>query len=220
MAQTNGSILRSYFEEVVNQKRLDLISKYFSEKFIGHGSPYVGMGVMIDDSSGDKVTIRHVHPGSPAQGKLQEGDELLRVVDGEKTWKGFEELRHSLWGQGALGSLITLHVRRDKAEREVPVTRGLVQGFEYPYSMLEDGNREFFKEYPDLKIRLVNVIEAGDLVAYHAENQGHNTRFGRSAVWAEFGYARFQDGKITDWWSSDDSASLLKQLGYTILPPA
>ena len=56
-------------------------------------------------------------------------------------------------------------------------------------------------------------------LAYHAEDQGHNVRYGRSAVWAEFGFARVQDGKITDMWSSDETVVELRQLGYTILEP-
>ena len=85
--------------------------------------------------------------------------------------------------------------------------------------MLEMGMREFFKEYPDLKTHLVNVIESGDLIAYHLEAQGNNTRYGRNAVWSEFGFARIQDGKITEKWSSEDSISMLKQLGYTLTAP-
>jgi predicted ester cyclase len=220
MTQTNSSILRGYFDEVNNQKHLDLIPKYFSEKFVGHGTPYVGMGLIIDESSGEKVTIQLVNKGSPAEGKLMAGDEILRVDDGERTWKTFEELRQTVWGQGPLGTSITLRVRREKAEHEITLVRGLVQGFEFPYQLIESGTREYFKEWPDLKARLVNAIEVGDLVAYQAEFQGHNARYGRSAVWAEFGFVRFQDGKIIDWWSAEDGVAQLKQLGYTILAPA
>jgi hypothetical protein len=220
MTQTNIGILQGYFDEVINQKHLDLFPKYFSEKFIAHGSPYVGMGVMIDESSGVKVTIQSVHQSSPAKGKLLVGDEILRVFDGERTWNTFEELRQSLWGQGALGSSLTVWVRRENVEHEITLVRGLVQGFEYPYHLMEPGMREYFKEWPDQKARLVNVIEVGEMVAYQAENQGHNARYGRSAVWAEFGFVRFQDGKITDWWNAEDGVSQLKQLGYTILAPA
>ena len=220
MTQTNISILHGYFDEMINQKHLDLIPKYFSEKYIGHGTPYVGTGLIIDDSSGEKVTIQSVYQGGPAEGKLMVGDEILRVVDGEHTWSTFEELRQGLWGQGVLGSSLTVWVRRGKAEKEITVVRGLVQGFEFPYKLMEPGWSEYNKEWPDLKAHLVNVIEAGNLVAYHAEYQGHNARYGRNAMWAEFGFVRFQDGKIIDWWSAEDLVSQFKQLGYTILAPA
>jgi hypothetical protein len=220
MTQTNSSILRSYFVEVVNQKRLDLIPKYFSQDYTGHSTPYVGVGMMADDSSGVKLTIRLVTPGGPAEGKLMVGDEILRVFDGERTYNTFDELRQPVWGQGALGTPLILWVRRGEEEQEITLVRGLVEAFEYPYDLLELGFREFFKEWPDLNTSLLNVIEAGDLVAYHAENQGQNARYGRAAVWAEFGFVRIQHGRITDWWSAEDTFAQYRQLGYTIHEPA
>lgn len=220
MTQTNSDILRGYIEEVTNQKQFDRIPKYLSEKYIGHGTPYVGIGVNSDDSSGNKVIIQLVFPGSPAEGKLKTGDEILRVFDGERTWKTYEELRQGIWGQGVIGSALTVWVRRDSAEHEITITRGLVKGFEFPYKLIESGTRQYFKDWPDLKSKLVNVIEAGDLVAYHIENQGQNVRYGRSAMWAEFGFVRIRDGKITDWWSVEDGFSQLKQLGYSFREPA
>ena len=211
MSQTNISILQGYFDEVNNQKRLDLLPKYISNKFIGHGSPYVGMGLMTDDSSGDKIIIQAVYPGSPAEGKLIVGDEIVRARDGERTWNTFEALRQGgLWGQGVIGTPVTVWVKRGNVETEVTLMRGMVTGFEFPYQVVEEGTRDFFKEWPDLQTRLVDAIESGALVAYHAENQGHNARYGRSAVWSEFGFVRIQDGKITDWWSSRRNDSTIQ----------
>ena len=219
MTQTNSSILRGFFDEVVNQKRPDLLPKYFSKEYIGHGTPYVGMGFVPDYSSEVKVTIQAVNPESPAEGKLMVGDEILRVSDGERTWETFDELRQSAWGQGVVGTSLTMWVRREGVEHEITLVRGLVQGFEFPYHLAETGMPEWFKDWPEMETRLVRVMEAGDLVAYHAENQGYNARYGRSAVWAEFGFVRVQDGKITDWWSAEDLFSQMKQLGYTIEDP-
>ena len=220
MAQTNSSILRGFFEEVVNQKHLDLIPKYMSEKFIGHGAPYVGIGITFDMTIGDKLIVQMVKPGSPADGNLRPGDEIVRVQDGERSWNTYDELRNGgMWGQGVLGSSFTLWVRRDNTQKEITLTRGMVQGFQFPIKMVEDGNREFFKDWPDVKVRVAQMIEAGDMLAYHTEYQGHNVRYGRSSVWDEFGFVRLQDGKITDIWSSDQSVSELRQLGYRILEP-
>src|SRR5512144_1989612 len=94
MSQNNISIVQGYFDEVVNQKRLDLIPKYFSEKFVMHGSPYVGMGMMNDSSSGDKLIVQQIFPGSPAEGKFEVGDVILRAADSNRTWNTFEELRN------------------------------------------------------------------------------------------------------------------------------
>ena len=219
MTQTNSSILRGFFDEVINQKRPDLLPKYVSEEYVGHGTPYVGIGLAPDYSSGVKVTVQVVNPDGPAAGKLMVGDEILRVSDGERTWETFDELRQSAWGQGVLGTSLTMWVRREGVEHEISLVRGMVQGFEFSYDLLETVMPEWFKDWPDLEIRLVKAMESGDLVAYQAENQGYNARYGRSAVWAEFGFVRVQDGKITDWWSAEDAFSQMKQLGYTIEDP-
>ncbi len=220
MAQTNVDILKGYYEEVVNQKKLDLLPKYFSEKSIMHGMPYVGMGIMPDTSSGNKVIVRKVNPNSPAGGKLMEGDEILRAKDDGHSWSTFEELRNGgLWGQGVIGTPITIFVRRGNEEKEIQITRGLVKGFEFTNDLHKPGMQEFFKDWPDVKARLVNVLEAGDMLAFHAEFEGRNVRYGRSAVWSEFGFVRFKDGKIMDWWNSDEEVSTLRQLGFSIREP-
>jgi hypothetical protein len=219
MTQTNSDILRGFLDEVINRRRLDLLSKYLSEKYVGHGTPYVGLGIATDDSDGVKVTVGLVNPGSPAEGKLMAGDEIVRVSDGERIWETFEELSRSPWGPGVLDTPLTMWVRREGAEHEITLMRGLVPGFEFPYHFVESQMPEWLKDWPDLEIHLVRVIEIDDLVAYHAENKGYNARYGRSAVWAEFGFVRVQDGKITDWWSAEDTFSQFQQLGYTIEEP-
>ncbi len=220
MTQSNISILRNYLDEVINQKQTSLLPKYVSEKFTGHGSSFVGMGLMYDASSQDKIIVKAILAGSPADGKLMVGDEIVRAQDGSRVWDRFDTLRNgSLWGQGAVGTPITVRVRRDGSEEEVTLMRGMVSGFKYDYHDLEMGSRDMFNEWPDLKTNVVNAIESGDLVAYQLENHGKNSRFQRSAVWSEFGFVRIQDGKITDWWSSDDPVSQYKQLGFTIWTP-
>ncbi len=220
MAQSDINILQRYFDEVINQKRLDLIPRYFSESFVGHGTPYVGMGFVPDSTSGTMVVVRKINPNSPAAGKLMEGDVILRAREGEHSWETFEQLRYGgLWGQGVAGTSLTLWVRRGNEEKEINITRALIQGFQFPYNLHEPMMRDFFKEWPDVKVRLVNVIESGDMVAFHADYQGHNTVFDRSAMWSEFGFMRFKDGKITEWWGSDEAVSTLKQLGYSVRAP-
>jgi hypothetical protein len=223
MSQSNSSFLRGYFEEVVNQKnRLDMYSKYidekFSKKFSGHVPLYISLGIMCDDSSG-KVIIQAINLGSPAASELKVGDEILHVFDGERLWISFDELREGKWGQGAFGTTLTVWVRRKNEEHEFSLIRGLIQGFEFPYHLYVPNIIEYFKDWTDLKARLVSVIENGDLIAYHAEFCGYNVLHRRSAIWEEFGFVRFQGGKITDWWCEEDKLSQLIQLGYTIHEP-
>jgi hypothetical protein len=219
MSQTNSDVLRGVFDEVINQQRLDLLPEYFSEDYIGHGTPYVGVGAGADFSDGEKVIVDLVHPGGPADGRLMVGDEILRVSDGDRSLETFAELRYAPWGPGVLGVPLTIWVHREGEEHEITLVRGLVPSIDFPCHLVEPSLREWYKLWPDLETRLVRVMESGDLVAYHAENRGSNVRYGRSAVWAEFGMVRVQDGKITDWWSTEDTFSQFKQLGYTVEEP-
>ncbi len=220
MKQTNSEILRDYFEEVINQKNFANLSKYFSENFIRHGSPYVGMGVMTDTSSGDKVVVRKVNPNSPAANKLLVGDEIIRVTTDGRTFDTYEDLHQGeLWGQGVIGTPLTLWVRRAGKDEEISIVRGLVPAFEISADAHKSGMQMYFEEMPDVKSQLIHVIESGDMVAFQAEFKGSNVRYGRSAVWTEFGFVQFADGKMTDWWNSDEEVPTLRQLGYMITAP-
>jgi ketosteroid isomerase-like protein len=149
-----------------------------------------------------------------------EGDEILRAADGKQSWNTFEEIREGgTWGQGVIGTPLTVWVRRGDEEKEIQIVRGLVQGFQMTYDQMEPDMSEFFTDWSDVKAHLVDVIENGDMVAFQAEYQGNNVRFGRSAVWNEFGFLRIRDGKITDWWNSDEEVSTLLPLGYNIHAP-
>jgi predicted SnoaL-like aldol condensation-catalyzing enzyme len=216
---TNSDVLRGYFKEIDNQKKLDRLSVYVSEQVVGHNPPYVGLGVINDDSDGKNIIVRRVNSGGPADGKLQVGDVIVRVMDGGRTFRTYQELRSFVWGQGVLGTPVTLWVQRGGVEHEITIKRGLVQGLEGTFQFWQTGMPMYFKEWPDLHTDVIHVVEAGDLVAYYCEHQGHNSVYGRSAVWEESGIVRIQNGKITDWWSTENTLSQMKQLGYTLREP-
>ena len=50
-------------------------------------------------------------------------------------------------------------------------------------------------------------------------NRGTNADYNQPALWAESGIVRFEDEKITEWWSVEDDLSLYRQLGYEIKEP-
>jgi len=65
MTKTNSSILRGFVDEVINQRRLDLLPKYLSQEYVGHGTPYVGLGIAPDYS----LTITHISLWVRGQGR-------------------------------------------------------------------------------------------------------------------------------------------------------
>src|SRR5688572_11512982 len=86
MSKTNIQIVEEYIDEVANQKHFDRIFEYCTEDCVLHVEPYVGLGLNFDSRSGDKIILFNIMPTGPAAGALQEGDELVRVTDGAKTW--------------------------------------------------------------------------------------------------------------------------------------
>jgi hypothetical protein len=85
LMKSNVEIIQDVIEQVVNQKKIDIWDQYFSQDYISRGAPFVGMGFSVD-SSGNKHTINIIAPGSPAEGKLQVGDELLWAEDEHQRW--------------------------------------------------------------------------------------------------------------------------------------
>ena len=220
MSQSNKHIVQKYYEEVINGKDLDRIDGYFSDNCVFHGIPYAGIGISTDSSSGDKVLVRNIAPGSPAESKLKAGDQLVSAEDENGHWDTFQQLKTYSWGQGKIGSWIKMKVLRDGQELDFRFERALIQGFDFIYSETKDTFRTYLeKEYPDLKVSIHHLIEDGDLVAVYLTNVGTNPDYNRQAVWDEFDIYRLVDGKIVEGWGLEDYFSQVKQLGYMIEPP-
>jgi hypothetical protein len=175
---------------------------------------------MIDDTSGEKVYIQEIAPNSPAAAHLQEGDEIVRGSDDSGVFETYEQLKTSIWGQGKIGTPITLTIRRDDKDFDVTITRDRIESFD---TILSD-TLEFWKHYmentwPDQKSEITLLVEEDDLVSYYMLVSGTNVDYNQPAIWAESGIVRFKDGKITYWWSVEDTLSQWKQLGYRISEP-
>ncbi len=77
--------------------------------------------------AGEGAEVAAVQPGSPADGILQEGD-VITDVDGEVVELASDLV--AVLGSRAAGDEVTLVVRRDGFERDVPVTLGTIEGIE------------------------------------------------------------------------------------------
>ena len=122
--QSNIEIIQDIFEQIVNQKKIDNWDQYFSQDYISRGAPFIGMG-FSRDSTQKKHTINMVIPGSPADGKLQAGDELLWVEDEHHRWDTYAEI-----DQGLQGRKYKMGIRRGNQTLEYELTRGIVRGFD------------------------------------------------------------------------------------------
>jgi SnoaL-like polyketide cyclase/PDZ domain len=220
MEDHNILIIREFLEQIINRKNFDRFNDYFSPSCLVHNTPYVGMGVMLDDSSGDRLVIRQVAAHAPASGKLMPGDVIIAAKDGERTWQGFDQLSQGMWGFGILGTSVTLTLQRDGQTREVTIQRGLVQEFDVPREDFLAAWQHFYtSEMPDLHIVIDWIFASGDQVAYYATNTATHVKYKTSAVWSECNIMRLEGGKIVEWWGVDDALSMYRQFGFRLVEP-
>ena len=217
--KSNDEIIKDIIEQVVNQKKLDIYDEYFSQDYVSRGTPYVGMGFSVD-SSGNKHIINIVAPGSPAEGKLQVGDELLWAEDEHQRWASYEEIKQGIL-QSNRGSKYKVGVRRGNQTFEYEFTRDLIKGFDTPKDQAKSALREFMtKEFPDLKATIKQILADGDMVVCLLEYRGTHADFEREAVWREAWFVRLSEGKIVEDWTVLNLDSYFRQLGYQIIPPS
>jgi predicted ester cyclase len=220
MENQNIQIVRDCIAQIQNGKNFSRLSDYYSETCIFKSPPYVGLGIIPDDSSGERIVIKRVAPDGPAAGKVQAGDVLLRARDEKGDWEGYEQLRTGLWGQGKLGTELTLTLLRNGETVEETIVRGRVQGFNGTIAEFKDSWQHFLEtEMPDLHTEINLILASGDLVAYYATNTGTNTLYGQSAIWPECNILRLENGKIVEWWGVEDTLTEWRQLGFRITEP-
>lgn len=223
MSRSNKQVILDFVEVILNQKHIERIDEYFDPETIFHTGPYVGIGYSREDTAEEKMVVTGVAPGGPSDGKLQIGDELVLVKDGQNTWETHQQLRAGLWGLGVVGTALMVRIRRDDQFVDVALTRGYIQGWDRKMKDLEELKtlfRQFFLDWPDLKVKVECIIEEGDMVSQFSTNFGTNSQYHRQAVWTCFDLQRVRDGKIVEVWSVDDYFSQIKQLGYQITMPA
>jgi predicted ester cyclase len=216
--KSNAEIVRDVLEQVVNQKKIDAWDRYFSPDYIARGAPFIGMG-FSRDTSGNKHKIDAISPGSPAEGKLQVGDELLWVEDERQRWATHEEME-----KGFLvyrGNTLRLRVRRGNETLEVELTRGLMRGFDTDNAQAKSDMQAFMtREIPDLRVDIKLTLADGHMVACLMEYRGTHATFKREAIWREIWVVRLSEGKIVESWPLPDVDAYLRQLGYQSIPPS
>ncbi len=216
--KSNAEIIRDALEQVVNQKRIDAWDHYFGPDYVARGAPFIGMG-FSRDTSGNKHKIDAISPGSPAEGKLEIGDELLWVADERQRWETYEELFRGL--QCYRGNTLKLGVRRGEEILEVELTRGLMRGFDTDNDQAKSEMREFMtNDIPDLRVDVKMTLEDGNMVACLMEYRGTHANYKREAIWREIWVVRLSEGKIVESWPLPDVDAYLRQLGYQSVPPS
>lgn len=220
MSKTNVEIVEEYIEQVINRRRFERLSEFCTEDCVLHASPYVGLGVNFDDTSGEKLILADIASNGPADGRLQLGDELVRVQDGDHILENFEALRKGLWAHGLVDTEVTVTVRRNGSLITIPLRRGRIDEFDIKASEIFTAANPYWQKYwPDVKMEVMEIFGTGDKVACYAVNSGTSQEYGRSAVWGEMDIFKLKDGRISETWGMEDTYSQFKQLGYQITEP-
>jgi predicted SnoaL-like aldol condensation-catalyzing enzyme len=221
MARTNKEIVLEFYSAVMNGKKLDRVGDLFSADYVGHSATYIGAGIKIDNSSGERIVVLGTMPGSSANGKVMAGDQIVWASDGKDTWDTFKKLDESSWGIGTAGSSFSLRVLRGGETLEFKLTRGFIEGMTWALSEQLEGLRYWqTKLCPDHQVTIQHILADGDLVSVFTSNKGTFTNYKRQAVWESFDLWRLKDGKIVESWGVEDTLNQQKQLGYRIEPPA
>lgn len=212
---SNIEIIQDTFEQIVNQKKIEMWDQYFSQDYVARGAPFIGIGISRD-TSGNKHMTNMVFPGSPADGKLRVGDELVWVEDEHRRWDTFEEI-----SEGLQGSKYKVGVRRGDQTFEYELTRELIKGFDTHTEQAKSEMQEFMiHQFPDLKADIILIFGDGDMVVSLVEYRGTHAEFKREAVWREALIVRFSEGKIVESWPIIDESSYFRHLGFQLIPPS
>jgi hypothetical protein len=219
LMKSNVEIIQDIVEQVINQKKIDIWDQYFSQDYISRGAPYVGMGFSVDSSRNQHI-INIIAPGSPSEGKLRVGDELLWAEDEHQRWATYEDIKQGIL-QGYRGSKYKVGVRRGNQTLEYELTRGLIRGFDTHNDQAKSDMQEFMtKEIPDLMATIKLILADGDMVVCLLEYCGTHANFEREAVWREAWFVRLSEGKIVEGWPVIDESSFFRHLGYQLIPPS
>jgi predicted ester cyclase len=193
--KSNIEIIQDTIEQIVNQKKIDQWDQYFGSEYIARGAPYIGMG-FSRESSGNKHVINMVIPGSPVDGKLQVGDELLWVEDEQQRWSTYAEIE-----QGIQGRKYKMGIRRGDQTLEYELTRRFIDGFDTHTDQAKFEMQEFMtNNFPDLRAAIKLILADGDMVGCLLEYRGTHINSKREEVWREAWFTRLSEGKIVESW--------------------
>ncbi|HAY84464.1 MAG TPA: hypothetical protein DCY42_05950 [Chloroflexi bacterium] len=214
---SNKDVVLGYFKHVVNGKDFSALETYVHPDFLTGSIPYIGMGVGMDSSSGDKVLVNYVYSDGPSAGKLQVGDQIVFVRDGDRLLETFKEITETPWGWGGLGTKFTLGVVRAGQKIEIEITRGIVDGLQMALAdFKESWERNVKQKTPDQKVEILQIIEEGDTVACLTTSTATHLDFDRRYLIPVAEFFKMKDGKIIENWSVGDNGAFFQQMGFKI----
>jgi len=173
--KSNVKIIREVLEQVVNQKRIDKWDDYFSPDYIARGAAFIGMGFSRDRSDGKDI-VDGIMPGSPAEGTLHVGDEILWVEDERERWDSHDGISEGL--RTYRGTTLKLGVRRGEQTLEFELAGDFIPGFDTDNDGAKSEMQHFMtREVPDLSVDIKMTLADGDKVVCLMEYRGTHASY-------------------------------------------
>lgn len=219
MAESNKQIVQGLFD-MVNQRRLDWVDQHVAEDCVAVAEAFIVRGVGLKAEDG-KAVVEGVAEWVPGAGKLQPGDEILSVREGDRTYDTLETLLYTPWG---LNPNLKIRVRArhnsEVFECEITPVVDKARRIPYPPSQWIKDLQAFYENTPEFHVETEYMVEEGDMVACFITHSGINKKFNNRPYAYSGAYVfGLADGKIVWFFEVHNTAAELCQQGHRILTP-
>ncbi len=206
--------------DIFNRRSLDEIDQYIAEDCVTVWEAYIARGVYPKAEDG-KAVVETIFEWVPGAGKLEVGDEILSIQEGDRIYDTLDALLYAPWG---LNPSVKIHIwaRRNNEVFECEITPVVDKARRTPYppSQWIESLQAAYENHPELHFEVEYMIEEGDMVACFGTSSGINKKFNnRPYAFSEDYVFGFADGKIAWFFGVQSTANMLSQQGYRILPP-
>lgn len=219
MAKSNKQIVQELFD-IFNRRSMDEIDQYVAEDCVNVWEAFITSGFWLKAEDG-KAVVEDVAEWGPSAGKLQPGDEILSIQEGDRIYDTLEALVYTPWGLNP-NVKICIRARRNSEVIECEVTPMVDKARRDPWppSRWIEGMKPFFESHPEFRFEMEYMIEEGDRVACFFTFSGINKKFNnRPFAFSEVEVFGLANGKIIWFFEVHNTAYELTQQGYRIFPP-
>lgn len=198
----------------------DFVKEHFTEDFAFVLETWIERGLSVHKVDGRAVVERYPFGGSPVEGKLLNGDEILSVREGGRLIEDLDEITYGNWGT-TLAEPVHLQARRDGTPFEVDFTPVLTRKALWPYPL--EMWRAEYETNPDqlseFHYNLDYLVEEGDTIACITSVTGLDKKFNRFCAFSQALVFEFQGERIARIFEVHNTANEAWQQGHRIIPP-
>jgi C-terminal processing protease CtpA/Prc len=219
LVSKHKQLVRSFLDTFTQQGE-DKLADFISENFEFATETWLGIGMNLK-TEGDKAIVESFFPEiNPCVGKLQPGDEIVSVQEGESVYTSLEEIRYYPWGLDP-GKPVNIRARRSGEDFTCEITPVVFKFDRMPYKLEQwkEAYQTNKETSPDYQYTLEYMVEEGDLVACILSVTFTDLKLKRPFAYSQALVFQFSGEKIVSIFELRNTAAELSQKGYRILPP-